>query len=557
MRLFPPASAASLLFLSYLAPLVAQDRPNVLFIMSDDHTAQAVGAYATLLKELNPTPTLDQFAAEGMVFENAFCTNAICTPSRACVITGQYNHTNGVFDLNGNIPPERQTLPIAFRDAGYQTAMIGKWHLKAEPNYDYYKVLPGQGKFFNTEFRIQGDNPWPNNTVVHEGEHSTDAITDSTLNWFKNNRDADKPFFVCHQYKAPHDYFENAERYQSYLADVELPTPDSLWELPDTWGSIALRGHDDELRPHIGTSIGNRNPRRSYAFDLPHLFPEEFPDNYDPADYTDDEIKKMAYHAYLRKYLRCVKGIDDNLKRLFDYLKAEGLYDNTLIIYTGDQGFWLGENDWQDKRWAYDPSSRMPFLMRLPKSIPAATRTDAIVENVDFAPTMLDFAGIPIPDSMQGQSFKTIAETGKEPEGAKQAAYYRYWMHMAHHDNPAVLSLRTKTHRLVYYYAAKYDGSYQTPPAWELYDLRTDPDNQNNVYDHPEYAGIRDQLKQQLATRRQEIGDDGSHHPACEAIVQEFWDYDEADRAKAIELSAAFKATRELELEKPRKLPRK
>jgi len=523
-------------------------RPNVLFIMSDDHTTQAVGAYATLLKELNPTPTLDKLGADGVVFDNAFCTNAICTPSRACIITGQYNHTNGVFDLNGSIEPAQQTLPIAFREAGYQTAMIGKWHLKTEPNFDYYKVLPGQGKFFDTEFRVQGSEPWPKNVVTHAGEHSTDAITDSTLAWFKTERDPEKPFFVCHQYKAPHDYFENAPRYQSYLANTDLPMPESLWSKPASWGSIALRGANDELLPHIGTSIGNRNPRRSYAIDLPAKFPEEFPDGYDPADFTDEEITQMSYHAYLRKYLRCVKGIDDNLARLFGYLQAVGLYENTLIIYTGDQGFWLGENDWQDKRWAYDPSSKMPLLMKLPGGVAGGTRCDAMIENVDFAPTMLDFAGVEIPDSMQGKSFKTIAETGQEPDSWKQSAYYRYWMHMAHHDNPGVLSLRTKTHRIVYYYGAKYDGSYQTPPAWELYDLAKDPDNQNNVYDHPDYAEIRDQLKDQLNTRRKEIGDDGSHHPACEAVVQEFWDYDEADRSRAIEISGEFKATREAEL---------
>ena len=211
--------------------LRAQDRPNILFIMTNDHTAQAVGVYATLLKDLDPTPTIDSLAREGIVFDNAFCTNSICTPSRASIITGQYAHTNGVFDLGGNITPENQALPILMREAGYQTAMIGKWHLKQEPNFDYYKVLPGQGKYFDTEFRIQGDQPWPKNTVTHTGQHSSDAITDSTLDWFKKERDPDKPFFVCHQYKAPHDYFENAPRYQSYLADVEIPEPDTLYVL--------------------------------------------------------------------------------------------------------------------------------------------------------------------------------------------------------------------------------------------------------------------------------------------------------------------------------------
>ncbi len=539
----------TVLALSVLVGRAADQRPNILFIMSDDHTAQAVGAYATVLKDLNPTPTIDTLAAEGMTFDNAFCTNAICTPSRACIITGQYPHVNGVFDLRGNIPPEKQALPILFRTAGYQTAMIGKWHLKKEPNFDYYKVLPGQGKYFDTMFRIQGPRKWPQNTVTHEGQHSSDAITDSALDWFRNKRDPDKPFFVCHQYKAPHDYFENAPRYQSYLRDVSIPEPPTLHDVPRTFGSIATRGHDDELMAHIGTSIGKRNPRRSYAVDLKERFPEEFPSDYDVTKLSERETTRLAYQAYLRKYLRCVKGVDDNLKRLFDYLREEGLYDNTVIIYTGDQGFWLGENDYQDKRWAYDPSMRMPFIVRYPGSIRGGTRSDAIVENVDYPALMLDFAGIPRPSSMQGRSFKSICETGKEPADWKKAAYYRYWMHMAHHDNPGEMAIRTKTHKLIYFYGADYEGKNQTPPGWELYDLGRDPSELNNVYDDPAYSKVREELKKQLALLRKDIGDDGSHYPACEKVVQEFWDYDESDRKKAIEISRRFKVTREASLE--------
>ncbi len=528
--------------------LRAQDRPNILFIMSDDHTAQAVGVYATLLKDLDPTPTIDSLAREGIVFDNAFCTNSICTPSRASIITGQYAHTNGVFDLGGNITPESQALPILMREAGYQTAMIGKWHLKQEPNFDYYKVLPGQGKYFDTEFRIQGDQPWPKNTVTHTGQHSSDAITDSTLDWFKKERDPDKPFFVCHQYKAPHDYFENAPRYQSYLADLEIPEPDTLYDPPNTFGSLATKGYDNELVPHIGTSIGSRNPRRSYATNLFDRFPEEFPPNYDPAVLSEEETTRLAYQGYLKKYLRCVRGVDDNLKRLFDYLKEEGLHDNTVIIYTGDQGFWLGEKDYQDKRWAYDESARMPFIVRYPEKIPPGIRSHALIENVDYPALMLDYAGIDIPSDFQGRSFRMICETGQEPNDWKQAVYYRYWMHMAHHDNPGEMSIRTKTHKLIYFYGANYEGGYQTPPAWELYDLVEDPQELRNVYYVPKYNEIREELKTQFAQLRMDVGDDGSHYPKCEAVVQEFWDYSEEDRLKAIEISANFKRIREAEL---------
>ena len=555
-RFMRKRSVVCLIILITALTVSAKDRPNVLFIMSDDHTAQAVGAYATLLKTLNPTPTLDQLAEEGMVFDNVFCSNSICTPSRATIITGQYPHVNGVTDLTGRVLPAKQTLPILFRKAGYQTAMIGKWHLKVEPNFDYYKVLPGQGKYFNTEFRVQGDKPWPKNVVTHKGEYSSDAITDSTLHWFKTKYDKDKPFFICHQFKAPHDYFENAPRYQKYLADVKIPEPPTLYDVPDTFGSIATRGYQDELLPHIGTSIGKRNPRRSYAVDLKERFPGELPADYDVAKLSERETTRLAYQAYLRKYLRCVKGVDDNLKRLFDYLKAEGLYDNTVIIYTGDQGFWLGENDYQDKRWAYDPSMRMPFIVRYPKAIRAGTRSDAIVENVDFPALMLDFAGIPVPSTMQGRSFKSICETGKEPKGWKQAAYYRYWMHMAHHDNPGVMAIRTKTHKLVYYYGCNYDGGYQTPPGWELYDLKMDPSELNNVYDNIAYAKVRDRLKTQFATLRKTVGDDGSHYPAVERVVQDFWDYDANDIEKARRISGDYLKRRLQELKDGKRNPR-
>ncbi len=554
MNLLPKLTVAVLLMAGI--SVGADSRPNVLFIMSDDHTAQAVGAYATVLKPLNPTPTLDKLAAEGITFDNAFCVNSICTPSRACIITGQYPHVNGVFDLGGRVKPENQTLPILFRQAGYQTAMIGKWHLKAKPNFDYYKVLPGQGKYFDTQFRIQGAKPWPKNTVTHTGEHSSDAITDSTLKWFKTKRDPNKPFFVCHQFKAPHDYFENAPRYQKYLANVEIPEPPTLHDVPSSFGSIATRGYKDELMQHIGTSIGKRNPRRSYAVDLKQRFPEELPADYDVAKLSERETTHLAYQAYLRKYLRCVKGVDDNLKRLFDYLKAEGLYDNTVIIYTGDQGFWLGENDYQDKRWAYDPSMRMPFIVRYPKTIKAGIRSDAIVENVDYPALMLDFADISTPASMQGRSFKSICETGREPKDWKQAAYYRYWMHMAHHDNPGVLAIRTKTHKLIYYYSCNYDGGYRTPPGWELYDLRKDSAELNNIYDNPAYAPIRERLKKQLAALREKVGDDGSHYPAAEKVVQEFWDYDSVDREKARKISRDYLNRRLKELKEGKRNPR-
>ena len=529
---------------------VAADKPNILYIMSDDHTAHAIGAYGGRLAALNPTPMLDKLAKEGMLFENAFCTNSICSPSRACVITGQYAHTNGSYDLGGEIGKDQQFLPMEMKKAGYQTAMIGKWHLKKEPaGFDFYSVLPGQGKYHNPEFRVQGEKGWPKDLIKFDGYHSSDAITEIALKWLEEDRKKDQPFFLMHHYKAPHDYFEHAKRYDDYLADVDIPEPENMWlENQPKFGSIATRGYDDELVPHVGTSIGECNPRRSYAGDLPSRFPKDFPKDYDPEKLTDEEVKRISYNAYLKNYLRCVKGIDDNLAKLFAYLEESGEMDNTIIIYTGDQGFMLGEHDYQDKRWMYEESMRMPFIVRYPKSIKAGTRTDAIIENVDYAPTMLAFAGIETPDYMQGKSFKTICETGEEPAAWKKEAYYRYWMHMAHHDNPGHVGIRTKEHKLIYYYGCNYEGGYRTPPAWELYDMKNDPTEINNVYDDPAYADVVPELKQRLADLRTRIGDTGEDYPKAEEVIQEFWDYDGADKAKAIEISTDYKTRREKEL---------
>jgi arylsulfatase A-like enzyme len=544
MKLILPSSIV--LFLATC--LFADRKPNILYIMSDDHAAHGISAYGGRLAKIAPTPNLDRLAKEGALFKNAFCTNSICSPSRACVLTGQYNHVNGAVDLGGRVEPGKQMLAIEMGKAGYETAMIGKWHLKVEPkDFNYYCVLPGQGKYHGPSFRIRGDKPWGKNLIEFPEKHSTDAITDLTLEWLKD-RKKEKPFFLMHHYKAPHDYFENAERYESFLANMDVPEPETLWKRHPKFGSMATRGNQDELIPHIGTSIGNRNPRRSYLRDLPGRFPNEFPENYDPADYTDEQNTRFAYNAYLKKFLRCVKGIDDNLGRLFKHLEETGQMDNTVIIYTGDQGFMLGEHDYQDKRWMYEESMRMPFLVRYPRTIKAGQRFDTIIENVDYAPTMLDFANAHIPKTVQGRSFKTLLETGEEASDWKKAAYYRYWMHMAHHDNPAHLGMRTKRYKLIYFYGCNYQGGYQTPAGWELYDMKNDPHETKNLYHNPKHAKLAQSLKGWLAKVRKRVGDDGSHYPECEKVVQEFWDYDEADQAKARKISAQYLERRKGEL---------
>ncbi len=497
-------------------------RPNILFIMSDDHATQAFGVYGSRLASLNPTPNLDQIAREGIIFDNMYCTNSICTPSRACIMTGQYSQTNGVLDLGGNLPPEKQYLPIEMKKRGYQTAMIGKWHLVKEPAaYDYYKVLPVQGKYHNPEFREMGKGKWPNNIVKHQG-HSSDVITDISLEWLKQ-RDKTKPFFMMHHYKAPHDLFENAKRYDSYLEDIEIPEPDNLYDQPAPgFGSVATRGEDDSLIHDIGSSVSKRNPTRNMG---QHMEVDQ--------NLPDREYTHQAYQRYLKRYLRCVKGVDDNIKRIVDYLKDEGVYDNTVIIYTGDQGFMLGEHDYIDKRWMYEESMRMPFFVRYPKIIKAGTRTDLLANNTDFAPTMLELAGATVPEAMQGRSFvRTLA--GKPEKNWRTETYYRYWMHMAHkHANPAHFGIRTKDYKLIFFYGMDYvvekreiwggRNDWPTPPGWELYDLKKDPREMNNVYADPKYASVVRDLKARLKKIREELNETDEKYPHIQKVIDEHW----------------------------------
>ncbi|GAA3615084.1 sulfatase [Flavivirga amylovorans] len=527
--------------LFFIGSTFAQSKkPNILFIMSDDHTSQAVGVYNSRLTKLNPTPVIDQIAKEGIIMENAFCTNAICTPSRACIMTGQYSAVNGVTTLGGRLPENKQYLAKEMKKAGYTTAVIGKWHLKELPTaFDYWKVLPGQGNYFDPYFRMTGGTESYKKAILgkskeysdgqHMKGHSSDCIGESTLNWFKNVRDPKKPFFLKMHFKAPHGGFEYAPRYEDYLANVEIPEPKNLYE-SGNHGSIGSRGYKDELIHVLGSSISPRCPLRNYSSRLQKQNPE----------LSDREVTHLAYQNYLKKYLRCVKGVDDNIKKVVDYLKAEGLYDNTVIIYTGDQGFYLGEHDYIDKRWGYEEGMRMPFIVRYPKSIPAGQRSDAIIENVDYPVMMLDYAGVDKPDYMQGKSFRYVMEKGKEPKNAKTAAYYHYWMHLSAHYNPAHIAIRDKKYKLIYFYGARQkETKAETPPSWELYDLEKDPGEMNNLYGNKKYDSVIDDLKVQLRTLRSEYKEDDPKY-ACNQVIDEYWDYTPEQQKEAIEISHRY-----------------
>ena len=508
-------------------------RPNVLFIMSDDHTSQAIGVYGSRLAKLNPTPTIDRIGKEGMIFENAFCTNSISTPSRANIITGQYSQTNGILELDEHLPLGEEYLPMEFSKLGYQTAFLGKWHLFTAPSkFDYFNMFYGQGKYFNPVMYEKGTKKKTTFLfhrkmqtlpgMVHEG-YCSDILMDITLDWFKHKRDKKKPFMMMLHFKAPHDMFKFHPRYKNYLANTHIPEPASLWDNKQN-GSIATRGFNDQLMDTLGSSVGRRSVIRSMGRDM----------NID-STLTDEAFKEAAYQKYLKAYLRCVKGVDDNVKRLFDYLEKNHLMDNTVIVYTGDQGLMLGEHDYIDKRWMYDESMRMPFLVRYPKKIKAGSKTAAIVNNVDFAPTLITLAGGEVPNYMQGESFKEILYTGKEPADWKKATYYRYWMHMAHHENPAHFGIRTKRYKLIFYYAMDYRKTrgetlgpnimfgFRPPVAWEFYDLKNDPHELHNRYGDPKYIDVIIDLKQQLKDLRKKYNETDEKYPEIQKVIKAYW----------------------------------
>ena len=511
-----------------------EKKPNVLFIMSDDHTYQGIGAYDDpRFSDLDITPTIDRLAEEGMIFENVFCTNSISTPSRANILTGQYDNVHKVRDLYDPLPPEKQYLPVELNKAGYQTAVVGKWHLRRSPEaFDYYKVLPGQGDYYDPVLysrdegemkNIRFDSRLTRKVRVKEYEgHSSDVITDITLDWLKNKRKEDKPFFLMHHFKAPHDMFHNAERYDDYLEDVDFPMPETGYE-PE-WGSVATRGKNDSLIDYIGSSLGKRNRIRNMGKDL-------------GIDQTlpDEEYKEKAYQLYMKRYLRCIKGVDDNVKRIFNYLEKEGLMDNTIIIYTSDQGFLLGEHDFIDKRWMYEESMKMPLLIRYPEMIEPGSKNDWIINNTDFAPTLLELAGIETPWYMQGGSFVEALKGEREPDNWRKATYYRYWMHMAHNlQNPAHFGIRTKRYKLIFFYGTDYiktgkeeneENRYRpnTPVAWELYNLKKDPHETNNIYQEMKGSEKLKELKSLLRNLRNKIGDTDEEYPHIKEIINSNW----------------------------------
>ena len=458
-------------------------RPNILFIMSDDHASHAMSCYGS---RINETPHLDRIAQGGMRFDNCFCTNSICTPSRATILTGTYNHVNNVTTLASKMDGRQLTFPKLLQKQGYQTAVIGKWHLGHggiyDPTgFDYWNVLPGQGLYHDPEMFEMGEKK------VFKG-YVTDIITDFSLDWLRE-RDKNRPFCLLCHHKAPHRQWEPDEKHARMYEDIDIPEPETF---NDDYSNRARAAAEAKMRVERDLNPG----------DLKQPVPQ---------DLTPEEEKSWKYQRYIKDYLRCVASIDDNVGRLLDYLDEEGLTDNTIAIYTSDQGFFLGDHGWYDKRFMYEESLRMPFIIRYPKEIKPGTVNDDIMLNVDFAPTFLDYAGIDIPEQMQGTSFRPLLNS-QTPEDWQTSMYYRYWMHLAHHYVSAHYGVRTLRYKLIYYYgdALGQPGAVDESkePEWELFDLEKDPYEMNSVYNDPEYAGVVKELKVELRRLQEEVGDE-------------------------------------------------
>lgn len=449
------------------------DRPNILFIMSDDHAAHAISAYGSVI---NRTPQIDRIAYEGMRLDNCFCTNSICTPSRATILKGLYSHKNGVETLDDAFDSSQPHVAKYLQAAGYQTAIIGKWHLGHSEGhdptgFDYWNVLPEQGEYYDPDMIEMGEHK------RYEG-YVTEIITDLCLDWLRK-RDPSRPFFLMCHHKAPHRPWDPAPQYADLYEDVEIPEPPTF-------------NDDYSHRSRAAAAATMRIDRDLNERDLKGT---------PPAGLSETELKKWKYQRYIKDYLRCVKSIDDSVGRLLDYLDEAGLSENTVVIYTSDQGFFLGDHGWYDKRFFYEESLRMPFLIRYPQEIQPGTHSDHIVLNTDFAPLFLDYARLPVPEFMQGRSFRPVLR-GEETPNWRRSMYYRYFMHLAHHNVYAHYGVRTHRYKLIYYYENEPD-----PPEWELFDLEKDPHELRNVYDDPAYADVAQQLKAELHRLRVEVGD--------------------------------------------------
>lgn len=481
--------------------------PNIVFIFSDDHAWQAVSAYGS---RLNRTPNIDRIAREGMRFDACLVPNSICAPSRATVLTGKYSHMNGVRDNAAAFDGAQQTFPKLLRAAGYQTAFVGKWHLKSDPTgFDYWEVLPGQGNYYNPDF------------VRASGRHRrqgyvTDIVADLSLDWLRNGRDPAKPFLLMSQHKAPHRNWMPAPDKLALYDGVVFPEPPNLFDRYDHRASPASR-QEMEIDHHMtlmsdlklvpeGVAPDDRD-YKSFLGEYGRMTPEQkraWDAAYGPrsaafyrAAPKGAELVRWKYQRYMQDYLRCVASLDDAVGRLLGWLDEAGLAKNTIVVYASDQGFFLGEHGWFDKRWIYEESLRTPCLVRWPRVTRPGSACGELTSNLDFAETMLDAAGVAVPADMQGRSLVPLLR-GRTPAGWRRSFYYHYYEKGTHNVAPH-RGVRTSRYTLAHYYETD---------EWELFDLRKDPREMRSVYAEPGYAKVVAELKGELERLRREVGDE-------------------------------------------------
>jgi arylsulfatase A-like enzyme len=454
--------------------------------MSDDHAAHAISSYGS---KINHTPNIDRLAEEGVRLTNTFCTNALCTPSRATILTGQYSHVNEVKTLDDEIDSSRpiQSQKL-LKQAGYETAIIGKWHLgnseASNPQgFDYWNILPGQGDYYDP---LMIENGIENQLTGYV----TDLITDIAVDWL-DSRDSEDPFFLMVHHKAPHSSWIPANRHENLGVEGEFPEPETLMDTYET------RSEAVKI-----TSIRIEDTRKpNLKFDP-------------PPGISKDEKRKWAYQRYITDYTRTIQAVDDSVGTLLNYLDEHGLAENTLVVYTSDQGMFLGDHGWHDKRFMYEESLRMPFLARLPGKIEAGSVASDMLLNVDFAPTFMEYAGVDVPAEVQGTSGKDLLE-GSTPEGWQNSAYYRYWMHTIGHKVIPNYGVRTERYKLIFYYGVTLEDTrnpdINIDAEWELYDLEADPREMNNVYGNPDFATIQAEMLAELDRLQAKAGDAPRH----------------------------------------------
>ena len=471
--------------------------PNIVFIFSDDHATNAISAYGGLFTELAPTPNIDRIANEGALLENALCTNAICGPSRAAILTGTYSHVNGYYkNYKGGVFDNQQwTYPQALQNAGYQTALVGKWHLASEPvGFDYYKyhISKGeQGLYWDPVYNDNGE-------TIKEKGYATNLTTDFALDWLQQ-RNEKEPFCLLLHYKAPHRDWAPDTKYEALWEDIEMPYPSNF---NDSYEGRELTAGDTEMtmdyfsrqdmKMTAPDSLSKKQQRQwlQYGFKPSEVVTPS-------KDLSPQEVREWKYQKYIKDYLATIRSVDDNIGKVLAYLKENGLEENTIVIYASDQGFFLGEHGFFDKRFMYEESLKMPFVIRYPGQIEAGTVVSDIVSNIDFAPTLLEMAGVPIPEKVQGNSFFKILK-GQASNDWRQSMYYHYYEYPYYHRVQPHYGIRNQRFKLIHF--------YYNIDTWEFYDLENDPSEMNNLINNPAHASTISSLKSELYQLKESYG---------------------------------------------------